>query len=483
MADYNALIRELGARGFEFVPRQNWQDPNNPVSGPSYKPGAVTTSYIHWPGAESLRSDVAAWMLSVDVERRNLDKPYSFPYNFVIRDRKVFEGRGWAFKNAANKGSKVPGNANQWSQSLLIYRAIGEAASPTECEAAAVVSHMAGDLAEFPHAAVEATDCPGVWMRIQLGTGAFDIAAWPSGTTTGGQGTTGTPIRGGATVSAGPTINWSAVDITDRRIAAMQLLIEKYGCSVNGAAGIVGNFEAESSIIPNRVQGSKDDTPMTARDKDGKQVKWTARQIMEWTKDGTGGPRSGGGIGLAQWTEETRREGLFIHSFGGTVLGPDILFSMEAQVDYVNTELTTKSFFSDVNETVRSPTVSIEDASDVILEKYENPAVQDEAQINKRRRMCHEALAAFTTAPGPVAHTEPVEPEEVDEEGEKEDEDIVIAYIAQPPDDDAHKGKPWMVCINGSVRYATSFDLQAGLELRRINVEQYAWLLRSAHLE
>ncbi len=48
----------------------------------------------------------------------------------------------------------------------------------------------------------------------------------------------------------------------DRRGAWITLLIDDYGFPLNGAAGIVGNLDAESGLLPNRVEGSDWRTPM-----------------------------------------------------------------------------------------------------------------------------------------------------------------------------------------------------------------------------
>jgi hypothetical protein len=47
------------------------------------------------------------------------------------------------------------------------------------------------------------------------------------------------------------------------------------------------------------------------------------------------------GTGLAQWTSSSRRIGLFRHAFNGQVLGANILFDMDAQLDYLVRELGT----------------------------------------------------------------------------------------------------------------------------------------------
>ena len=316
-----------------------------------------------------------------------------------------------------------------------------------------------------------------VWARTRelydAWTGAEPAPADDGSTTTS---------RAGAT---GPTTEWSAIPLSDRRIAAMQILTTQYGFPVNGAAGIVGNLEAESGIIPNRVQGSKGGSPMTAADSKGVQTKWTAQEVMD-RQEGKTGPKTGG-AGLAQWTFPSRREGLFTYSFNGKVLGADILFDMEAQLDYLVHELENVSQFrTKVTPVLRSADVTVDVASDIFLFEFENPAVQDEAHRDKRRGFCREALANFSGSPG---HVIPgvIKPESISSTfAIGEAEQIVIAYIATPPAD-APPNSPWMVCINGMVRYATNYDAEQakkqGLDFVQLNSQQYAWLLRDAGLD
>jgi hypothetical protein len=66
-----------------------------------------------------------------------------------------------------------------------------------------------------------------------------------------------------------------------------------------------------------------------------------------------------------------------------------------------------------------------------------------------------------------------------------DEEEIMIAYIAQPPAG-MPGNPPWLLCVNGAVRYATEVDSQyaqaAGWAFVRLNAEQYPNLLKSAGL-
>jgi hypothetical protein len=122
----------------------------------------------------------------------------------------------------------------------------------------------------------------------------------------------------------------------------MGLLVGTYGYPVTGAAGVVGNLWAESGVLPNRVEGSSAATPMRARDLSGDvcDFDFTAEEVMDRDRSAGVGPRLPG-VGLAQWTSPSRRAGLFAYAPGGHVLGAAVLFDMDAQVDYLDHELTT----------------------------------------------------------------------------------------------------------------------------------------------
>lgn len=124
----------------------------------------------------------------------------------------------------------------------------------------------------------------------------------------------------------------------DERMAhVMKLLVDKYKYPVNGAAGLVGNLFAESGLLPNRIEGSKEATPMKAKDAHNKLTDFTPEEVMN-RKYKVQGPKKPG-IGLAQWTTAGRRKGLFEHEYEGKKLGVAILNHLDAQVDYLVKEL------------------------------------------------------------------------------------------------------------------------------------------------
>jgi uncharacterized protein DUF2272/tail lysozyme len=158
-------------------------------------------------------------------------------------------------------------------------------------------------------------------------------------------------------------------DARVRRV--MELLVHTYHYPVNGAAGLVGNLIAESGVQPNRIEGSREDTPMRAPDFTGRVRDFTPDEVRNRSLKQRTGPRLPG-IGIAQWTSPGRRVGLFRHAFRGRVLGSAILSDLDAQVDYLVTEL--RGSYRAVDATLRSPKVTVEQAADAVVLRFERPA-------------------------------------------------------------------------------------------------------------
>src|SRR5690606_11974817 len=123
-------------------------------------------------------------------------------------------------------------------------------------------------------------------------------------------------------------------------------------------------------VLPSRIEGSRRDTPMRARDFAGHTIDFSAEQVMNRDYAQQTGPRMPG-IGLAQWTSENRRENLFLHEFQGRILGADILFNMDAQVDYLVQEM--QGSYTGVYNTITNAGVSLNDASDEVVYRFEVP--------------------------------------------------------------------------------------------------------------
>ena len=164
--------------------------------------------------------------------------------------------------------------------------------------------------------------------------------------------------------------DWPEVPEEERILYAMDRLVA-YGYPVNGAAGILGNLYYESGVLPSRIEGSAPQTPLRARAFDDKISDFTAEAVMNRNEDAGRGPLKAG-VGLAQWTWPTRRQRLFEYEYDGRILGAEVLFDMDAQVDFLVTELRS-STYSEVEEVVSDPAVSVDDAADAVLYGFERP--------------------------------------------------------------------------------------------------------------
>jgi hypothetical protein len=192
--------------------------------------------------------------------------------------------------------------------------------------------------------------------------------------------------------------------VEGRAVKIMELLVNTYRYPVNGAAGLVGNLIAESGAMPERIEGSAEATPMRAKDFSERVRTFTPDEIRDRDPARRLGPKLPG-VGLAQWTKASRRAGLFQHTFRGRRLGSAILSDLDAQVDYLAAELGRD--YRQVDATLRSPGVTVEQASDVVLLRFEvpavvyhgkpgDPAVQQE--MARRRASGARALAAYRRA-------------------------------------------------------------------------------------
>jgi hypothetical protein len=136
----------------------------------------------------------------------------------------------------------------------------------------------------------------------------------------------------------GSIINWAQVDCKERILYVMNLLVNTYKYPAQAAAGIVGNLLQESHVLPNFMQGATKEHPMLTKTRVGKKCPrkhvYHAYSAEEALKKKPMPCTSG--IGIAQWTFPSRRVGLFKHDKN---LRAAILFNMDAQVDYMVTEL------------------------------------------------------------------------------------------------------------------------------------------------
>ncbi len=202
---------------------------------------------------------------------------------------------------------------------------------------------------------------------------------------------------------------WEAVSIDDRRIYVMRLLVSSYQYTDIAAAGIVGNLEAESDILPDRIEGSADTSPLRARGFTGTRTRqFSPADVMNRNASARTGPALPG-VGLAQWTWPPRRHGLFHRKAGGVDLGDAILQDMDAQVQYLVSEL--RAWGNKLQPRLMAAKTAYE-ACDLVAYEYEGPGAMEsppgnklpmadsrvQAVLNQRRPLAQKALEAYRAA-------------------------------------------------------------------------------------
>lgn len=133
-----------------------------------------------------------------------------------------------------------------------------------------------------------------------------------------------------------------------------------------GAAGLMGNLYWESGLITYRVEGDFS-AGYTISLEYTRKVDTGEIPESTFVSDAIG-------YGLAQWTYYTRKQGLYNMK---ETLGQSI-GSISVGLEYLWWELNNLPEFSIVLTTLKNAT-SIREASDIVLTRFENPAVQTEA--------------------------------------------------------------------------------------------------------
>lgn len=335
--------------------------------------------------------------------------------NWTLRRLLPTDGSGMLPANMTPRASAplpptVPEAARAVAQALLNHRARAAGLSPSPLPSQSFVRHPTLDpvarqvVPAMPPSATEWAELgsfmerqvnarrDGTAGRVLFGTDAVvnrlnmahhlacaRLSAFPGGTHTPAycaypQTTTpDMPIRilMAHLATQGDLVDWSAMTMDQRRVYIMHRLVSRYRYSRNAAAGLVGNFQSESRLIPEIVEGGSEagprrSTPMGG----GARRRHSPTEIRDRSSRPARGP-SLPGVGLAQWTTRARRSGLFAYSYNGVTPGAYILFFMDAQIDYVIHELTTG--YRGVERVLRRAGVSRDDASDEVVYTYERP--------------------------------------------------------------------------------------------------------------
>lgn len=149
---------------------------------------------------------------------------------------------------------------------------------------------------------------------------------------------------------------------------AMYNFFKACGFNDYGAAGLMGNLFAESGLRSNNLQNSYE-----------RKFNMTDDEYTKAVDDGTytNFVYDKAGYGLAQWTFWSRKEALLKYSVEcKTSIG-----DMEMQCEFLINEL--KKDFKSVYTTLKIAT-SVKEASDTVLLKFEKPANQSEANLDRR---------------------------------------------------------------------------------------------------
>lgn len=129
-----------------------------------------------------------------------------------------------------------------------------------------------------------------------------------------------------------------------------------------GVAGLMGNLQAESGLMPNNVQN---------------ELGWTDEDYTNAVNNGSYSEHQfvndSIGYGLAQWTTSDRKQGLYIR-FEESI--EHDISDIYLQLDYLWYELENK--YPGVLEVLKNAD-SIREASDSVLHDFERPADQSES--------------------------------------------------------------------------------------------------------
>lgn len=166
------------------------------------------------------------------------------------------------------------------------------------------------------------------------------------------------------------------------------------GLTPAGAAGLMGNFMAESAMKSENLQNTGNN-----------KLDMTDAEYTSYVDNGTytNFEKDGHGYGLAQWTYWTRKRDLlaFAKKMGKSI-GDSLM-----QVAFTLQEL--KSY-SAVLKVLQS-TTSVKEASDIVLTQFERPADMSDAVKTKRAAYGQKFYDQFAAAKQPTEDSSPAQPE------------------------------------------------------------------------
>ena len=150
----------------------------------------------------------------------------------------------------------------------------------------------------------------------------------------------------------------------------MELLVNRYGYPVNGAAGLVGNLIAESGVQPNRIEGSHAATPMRAPDFAGRVRDWTPDEVRDRSFSRRTGPRlpASGSRNGPRPTQAGLVPAHLRRAAAG--LGDPVRPRRAGRLPGHRAARP----YRPVDAALRSPGVTMEQASDAVVLRFERPA-------------------------------------------------------------------------------------------------------------
>jgi len=146
-------------------------------------------------------------------------------------------------------------------------------------------------------------------------------------------------------------------------------ILKKFGLNDNGIAGLLGNLQAESALIPNNLQNAYNT-----------KLHMTDEQYTSAVDNGTYTNFAGdkAGYGLAQWTSSGRKQGLLNYA----KQNHKSIGDLEMQVNYLFIELSNS--YKLVLKELTNPHNSVDSCARIVMLKFERPRNQSEANQLKR---------------------------------------------------------------------------------------------------
>lgn len=151
-------------------PREDWQDPNQPVKGPPIRLNKIELVPAHYTAAKKIPTDIPAYLRQIQNDY-TVNRGYSIGYSFAIDQTGTgWEARGFDFRCAANV------NMNDVTIAILCLvdgaNAMNQAMIDTFQEIAGEVERVVGrDLLVVGHRDIGKTACPGdgIYSQVQAG--------------------------------------------------------------------------------------------------------------------------------------------------------------------------------------------------------------------------------------------------------------------------------------------------------------------------